>query len=151
MNPVPAVQVKNISSAMVLSANHSRQHLDVVAAIIINVSGQILVAQRALHKFQGGLWEFPGGKVEAGESLEAALKREIFEELGIHIQIAEFFLEHTHSYPDKDIRLHVWQVTQFQGEAYGKEGQPIQWISKEQLKEIPFPEANQVIVQAITR
>lgn len=132
---------------MVLSPKSALSRLEVVVAIITNSQDEVLVARRAAHKHQGGLWEFPGGKVEAGERLEAALSREIYEELGISVQKAQPFMQLTHDYPDKTIILHVWQVTQFQGEAYGKEQQPIAWVPKAELLNLSFPEANQVILQ----
>ncbi|MDF2866913.1 MAG: mutT [Gammaproteobacteria bacterium] len=132
---------------MVPSFKQPLPHIDVVVAIITNSHDEVLVARRAAHKHLGGLWEFPGGKVEVGELLEHALSREIYEELGIKVQEAKLFMQLTHSYPDKAITLHVWHVTQFQGEAYGKEQQPIAWIPKVELLNLPFPEANQAILQ----
>lgn len=123
--------------------------IDVVVAIITNQQEEILIARRAIHKHQGGLWEFPGGKVEPGEDLLDALKREIYEELGIIVQMAEPFMQYSYSYPDKDINLHVWQVTEFTGQAYGKENQPIGWVKKTELGSLPFPEANQIILQRL--
>jgi 8-oxo-dGTP diphosphatase len=147
MNLVLVARVKNISNVMVHLANESLPHVDVVVAIVTNQSGDVLVARRATHKHQGGLWEFPGGKVECGEGIEAALKREIYEELGITIEEAKPFMQQTHCYPDKRITLHVWSVTRFSGEAYGKENQPIAWINKTDLPTLEFPAANQAILQ----
>lgn len=128
-----------------------KQTIDVVVAILHNSMNEILVARRAAHKHQGGLWEFPGGKVEADETLEAALRREIYEELGVTILSATPFMQFTHPYPDKDITLHVWQVESFMGEAYGKEGQAVQWVEGKQLTQIPFPDANQVILKQLCK
>jgi len=122
------------------------KRVHVAVAVIVNSDGHILIAKRPEHVHQGGLWEFPGGKVETGESLELALKRELKEELGIELQACEPLLEIHHDYPDKQVFLDVWSVTGFSGDAYGREQQPVLWIEPEQLFEYDFPEANQPIV-----
>lgn len=121
----------------------------VAVAVITNSDGDILIAKRPDDVHQGGLWEFPGGKVEIDESLEAALKRELYEELGIELQSCQPLLEIHHDYPDKQVFLDVWSVTSFSGQAYGREQQPIRWVALEALKEYDFPEANQPILQAL--
>jgi 8-oxo-dGTP diphosphatase len=125
------------------------KRVHVAVAVIINSDGHILIAKRPEHVHQGGLWEFPGGKVEAGESLELALKRELQEELGIELQACEPLLEIHHDYPDKQVFLEVCSVTAFSGEAYGREQQPIRWVSAASLSEYDFPVANQPIIEAI--
>lgn len=122
--------------------------IHVVAAVIYNGRNQILLAQRPLHKHQGGKWEFPGGKVEPNESATTALKRELFEELGIEAptNAMQPLLEIKHAYTDKNIWLDVWTVHQFQNEAIGREGQIIAWFELEQLKTLDFPAANQPIL-----
>lgn len=126
-----------------------KQPLEVVIAILRNSANEILVAQRAAHKHQGGLWEFPGGKVEPNETFEAALYREIYEELGVTILQAKPFMQYIHAYPDREISLHVWWVESFSGEVCGKEGQAIQWLSLPQLTQTPFPDANQIILKQL--
>lgn len=120
----------------------------VVAAVIYNDRNQILLAQRPLHKHQGGKWEFPGGKVEPSESATTALKRELFEELGIEAttKAMQPLLEIKHAYTDKNIWLDVWTVHQFQNEAIGREGQTIAWFELEELKNLDFPAANEPIL-----
>lgn len=94
-----------------------------VAAIIFNSAGdRILVAKRPNHSHQGGLWEFPGGKVQSGEAPYDALCRELCEELDISVVSAKYFLTEEHDYPDKKIRLESWLVTSFNGIAKGNEG-----------------------------
>lgn len=122
--------------------------LHVAAAVIGNAEGKILIARRPEHLHQGGLWEFPGGKVEAGETVAQALKRELAEELGITVQSASPLLRVRHDYPDRRVLLDVWRVFRFQGEAHGREGQPIAWVEPQQLREYRFPAANQPIVTA---
>jgi 8-oxo-dGTP diphosphatase len=121
----------------------------VVVAVIVGKGGDILIAKRPDNVDQGGLWEFPGGKVEVGEFAEVALKRELKEELGIELLACEPLLEIRHDYPDKSVLLDVWHVKGFRGEAYGREQQPIRWVSLEALNEYDFPEANQPIIEAL--
>ena len=124
------------------------KRIHVAAAVIRSPDGQVLIAKRPSDKHQGGLWEFPGGKVEAGESVEAALDRELHEELGIRVTQARPLIQIRHDYPDKQVLLDVWQVTEFQGEAYGAEGQPLMWVTADTLGEYAFPAANVPIITA---
>ncbi|MDZ5605112.1 Nudix family hydrolase [Pseudomonas sp. RP23018S] len=124
----------------------SRVH--VVAAVIRRPDGQVLLAQRAAHQHQGGLWEFPGGKVEAGEAVEAALARELREELGIEVLASRPLIRVSHDYPDKQVLLEVREVNRFTGEPHGAEGQPLAWVSPRDLAQYDFPEANKAIVAA---
>ena len=99
--------------------------LHVVAAAIFNKQGDLLIAQRPPDKHMGGLWEFPGGKVEAGEAVTDALCRELDEELGIQPLSWEPLISIEHTYPEKTVLLDVWIVRDFGGEAYGREGQAV--------------------------
>ena len=105
------------------------KRVHVAAAVIRGTDGSILIARRADTQHQGGLWEFPGGKVEAGESVEAALARELKEELGITVEVARPLIKVQHDYPDKQVLLDVWEVSAFSGEPHGVEGQPLAWLS----------------------
>ena len=124
------------------------KQIAVAAGVIYNSDGKILIAKRADNQHQGGLWEFPGGKIEAGETAEAALKRELREELAIEVSAAEPLIRIHHHYPDKSVLLDVWRVTAFTGEARGVEGQPLQWVSPQELDNFDFPAANVPIVDA---
>jgi 8-oxo-dGTP diphosphatase len=119
-----------------------------VVAAVIRREGRILIAERALHQHQGGLWEFPGGKVEHGEALEQALVRELQEELGITPTAFTPLMTTEHDYPDKSVCLSVWTVSAFDGEPHGREGQPLRWVNEDALAQFAFPAANQPIVTA---
>lgn len=121
----------------------------VAVGVVRNSQGDILIAKRPLHVHQGGLWEFPGGKVEAGESLPLALQRELHEELGIDIQQCRPLIRIPHSYPDKQVLLDVWLVEAFSGVPHGKENQPIDWRAPAELWRLPFPPANRPIIRAV--
>ena len=121
----------------------------VAVGVVINAQQQILIALRPEHAHQGGLWEFPGGKVERGESVQQALARELEEELGIQAVSFSPLTEIHHDYGDKQVHLDVWWVNQFEGIAEGREGQPLKWVSAEGLKNYSFPEANKPIIDAI--
>lgn len=124
------------------------KRIHVAAAVIRGADGRILIARRPDDKHQGGLWEFPGGKVEADESVEQALARELDEELGIRPSAARPLLQVRHDYPDKQVLLDVWDVSAFTGEPHGAEGQPLAWVAPDRLGDYQFPAANRPIVAA---
>ena len=121
--------------------------VQVAVGILTDAAGAILLARRPDHAHQGGLWEFPGGKVEAGETVARALARELREELGITVQAAEPLLQVHHAYPDKAVLLDVWRVTAYRGEPHGREGQPLAWTLPERLTDFAFPAADAPIIQ----
>lgn len=121
----------------------------VAVAVITNSQGEILLTRRADDKHQGGLWEFPGGKCESGEAVFDTLVREIKEELDVEITAAEPLISIPYQYPDLQVLLEVYRVSAFKGQPRGAEGQPMQWVSPEQLDEVALPAANRPIVRAI--
>jgi 8-oxo-dGTP diphosphatase len=123
----------------------------VVAAVILDAQQRCLLALRPKHKHQGGLWEFPGGKVEAGEAPLHALQRELHEELDLHVDRAEPLLVTTHDYGDKRVTLDVWVVCEFTGEPRGMEGQELGWYSLSELETLAFPAANVPILRELRR
>lgn len=123
--------------------------LHVAVAVIINEKQQVLLALRQAYQHQGGLWEFPGGKVEADESAYQALVREIEEEIGITIFSAEAFIDLSHDYDDKSVLLDVWLVNEYSGEPLGREGQQLRWCAIENLIEDDFPAANSEIIKML--
>ena len=128
----------------------------VAVAVIKNAAGDVLLSKRPEHVHQGGLWEFPGGKVEVGETVIQALRRELQEELGIYAEHFQPLISVAHSYQDKQVLLDVWSVATFSGLPTGREGQPLAWVSPTELArhadqetEFPLPAANLGIVKAI--
>lgn len=126
-----------------------KKYLHVAVGVIENNLGQILIAKRPESAHQGGLWEFPGGKVDPGENCPQALSRELNEELAIQVEKSEPLIQIRHDYSDKSVLLDVHKVTHFSGEPKGNEGQPVVWVSPESLSQYAFPAANQPIIQAV--
>ena len=121
----------------------------VAVAVIKNSEGQYFIAKRSQKSHQGGLWEFPGGKVENNETVFDALKRELFEEIGITLLKATPLIQISHDYGDKSVCLDVFNINDFTEEAFGKEGQETRWIDKSAFSLYEFPIANLPIINAI--
>lgn len=127
-----------------------KRRVHVAAAAILSGDGQeVLLSRRPSTFDQGGLWEFPGGKLAPFETGFEALKRELHEELGLTIEHAQPLIRVHHEYPDKHILLDVWQVHAFSGEPYGREGQAVRWVPLDELFNYPFPAANLPILRAV--
>lgn len=131
--------------------------LHVVAAVIKDGAGRILLAQRPAHLHLGGLWEFPGGKLEAGEDIKVGLKRELEEELGIEATSHRPLIRVLHQYPEKAVLLDVHLVFKWQGQPKGLEGQALAWVSLAALEDElrgrthnwPMPAADMPILKAL--
>lgn len=121
----------------------------VVAGIIPDADDRLCLSRRPDHKHQGGLWEFPGGKVEPGEALDHALARELHEELGLDGVRSIPFLTVRHRYPDLAVTLHFRELTAYTGVAHGREGQPVEWVPRAELSARAFPEANRPVAVAL--
>lgn len=104
-----------------------------VTAAIINRDNQILLARRKPGKHLAGYWEFPGGKIEPGETPEMCLLREIKEELGLAIQVSTFFMENEHHYEDKSILLKAYFCTYLSGEVQLNDHDQVHWVNKNEL------------------
>ncbi|MDX1335876.1 MAG: Nudix family hydrolase, partial [Gammaproteobacteria bacterium] len=117
--------------------------------VIEGKDGNILLTRRPEHVHQGGKWEFPGGKVESGETVQQALSRELREELDIIPEKLSPLIRIPFRYPDKHVLLDVWLVHQFTGTPAALEGQPMTWCQRDALGELEFPEANRPIIQAL--
>ena len=121
----------------------------VAVGILIDDAGRVLVTRRAPDAHQGGLWEFPGGKVEENETISAALARELREELGVLVETTDALMVLDHDYGDKQVRLDVHRVTRWSGEPRGLEGQPLAWQQPEELRDWAFPAANRSILERL--
>ncbi|WP_372625468.1 8-oxo-dGTP diphosphatase MutT [Arsukibacterium sp.] len=138
----------NLAKTNVSKPATSLPKLHVAVGVIVRQQ-QVLLALRNAKQHQGNKWEFPGGKVEAGETVAAALARELQEELAITVMSAEPFMLLNHCYPEREVILDIWLVTAFSGTPKGVEGQPLQWVNIADLTTITLPEANQPIVQRL--
>ena len=121
----------------------------VAVGILFNTRGEVLLTRRPEYVHQGGLWEFPGGKVEAVETIQEALRRELHEELGITVLSARPLIRIRHAYPDKRVLLDVWRVDRYLGEPRGLEAQPLRWAAPEALNRLSFPAADVPIINAL--
>ena len=122
----------------------------VAVAVIVNENDEICISLRQKDAHQGGLWEFPGGKIEPGETVEAALKREIKEELDLDIEASRPLIRISHDYADKSVCLQVHKVLSYKGMASGLEGQQVRWLPLAKLSGYNFPEANKAIIKALS-
>lgn len=127
--------------------NSSTVH--VAVGVLLNDNHEVLIALRPAQSHQGGLWEFPGGKVEEGESIEQALNREFEEELGISVQACTPLIQIGHEYSDRSVMLDVWRIVKFSGIPQGREGQAIEWRALSKLRAVDFPKANEGIIRVL--
>ena len=123
--------------------------IDVVAAVIKNNNDKILIAKRNLKKAQGGLWEFPGGKIEPNETKDEAIVREIKEEMNIDIEAKDFIGQKTFKYPEKMINLIAIECKQLNGTINLNEHEDAKWVSKDELKEYTFAPADEFIINTL--
>lgn len=123
--------------------------INVVAAVIKDENEKILITQRNLKKAQGGLWEFPGGKIEPNETRENAIIREIKEELDIDIVVKCYLSEKVFNYPEKDINLIALECKKINGEIRLLEHEDYKWVSKNELDNFQFAPADLFIVERI--
>lgn len=123
--------------------------IEVAAGIINDADGRVLLMQRLPGKHLAGMWEFPGGKVEPGESIEHALIRELHEELGIEVLSSAPLISLPWHYPEKTVRLHALRVTEWRGEPRAREGHPLQWTAVDDMDVATMPPADVPIVAAL--
>jgi len=124
--------------------------IEVVAAVVRNdTDGRILITRRHDDAHLGGLWEFPGGKVEAKESLASALTREIQEELGIGVEVGTLLVETTRAYPDRIVHLHFFECRLGEGVPTPRGVAAIVWCTSDELDDFPMPEANGRVIKML--
>ncbi len=122
---------------------------DTVAVGILVDDGFALVARRRPGKHLEGSWEFPGGKVQPGETCEQALRREFQEEIGVGFDAACELCEVEHRYVDRTVLLTFFLCTGIRGEPSGRESQEIRWVDAGELEELPTPEANRAVIRRL--
>ncbi len=127
----------------------SAGRVEVAAAVITRDDGRFLLAQRPAGKVYAGYWEFPGGKIESGESPLAALQRELHEELGIDVERAYPWITRDYDYPHAAVRLRFFRVTGWHGEPHGKEAQSFAWESARDVSVSPLLPANGPVLSAL--
>ena len=127
---------------------HTKPHIQVGVALIIR-DGRCLISQRKPHVHLGGLWEFPGGKCEAGESLEDCTRREVSEELGVEIHQLVYVMTHYHEYSEKSVDLVVFDCSIIRGEPVAIDCADFRWVKPEHLCEFEFPPADAPIISVL--
>jgi phosphoribosyl-AMP cyclohydrolase len=126
---MPAAMAADAGTPRASAGGAGRRPVDVAVGVLVAGDGRVLLASRPAGKPYAGYWEFPGGKLEPGETVEAALERELREELGIEIAAPERWRESVVDYPHARVRLHFCKVTQWRGEPERREGQQLAWQS----------------------
>ncbi|ENM5900405.1 8-oxo-dGTP diphosphatase MutT [Vibrio mimicus] len=126
------------------------KRIHIVAGIIFNPDqSEIFITKRPEHLHKGGFWEFPGGKVEAGESIEQAMTRELDEEVGIVVTEQQPFQHFDYDYTDKSLSFDFMLVTAFENQPHGREGQQGCWVKIVDLANYRFPEANEPVLYQV--
>ncbi len=120
--------------------------IDVVAAVVRRADGRLLITQRLADDTLGGYWEFPGGKVEPGEELRAALAHELREELGVEAEIGAEIHRILHAYPDRDVRLYFYAARIVSGEPQNLEVADLRWVTLDELMDYQFPDADRPLL-----
>ncbi|MGI9271715.1 MAG: 8-oxo-dGTP diphosphatase MutT [Woeseiaceae bacterium] len=123
--------------------------IHVAAGILQNTTGEVLIAERLCDGPYNGLWEFPGGKIDAGESARAALRRELREELGIEATSVESFMGLSHEYPDRSVVLEFFLIRDWNGDPEGLEGQGLRWVAIRDLNVDELLPADAPLVDAL--
>lgn len=121
----------------------------VVAGALFDAQGRVLIAQRPPGTHMAGRWEFPGGKINPGETEFEALRRELLEELGVTLGEAERMLELSHDYPERRVELCMWRVTSYRGKPRTLDGQALKWVKPPDLEREDLLEADRPIVAAL--
>ena len=127
------------------------KRIEVAVGVLFNENDEILIGQRTVKDKYYQKWEFPGGKLENGESPEAALVREFSEEVGVVIDASERFMVINHDYPDRHVRLHVQIIENYSQPVRSMEGQALQWVALNELSSIDFLQGNRAIVEALIK
>jgi len=125
------------------------KRIEVAVGIVYNADGRILVGQRTVKDRYYQQWEFPGGKLESGESAQQALVREFAEEVGISITHSEPLMELEHDYPDRHVHLYIQEIKHYNGDPKPMEGQSLRWVKIDELRKLDFLQGNQSIINKL--
>ena len=125
------------------------KNIESVVIGVIQKDTHVFIAKRRPNVFLGGLWEFPGGKVEAGETLFQALARELKEEVGIDVQDAQLWYQDQIEYPDREVHLSFWMVDEFLGEPVSNESQEVRWVPVSSLENFEFPPGSHAVISRL--
>lgn len=123
--------------------------MEVAAGILLDSEHRVLIAERLDGGPFNGMWEFPGGKINTGESPESALVRELAEEIGIVAQQFESFMKLDHDYPDRTVRLHFFMVSRWSGDVLGMEGQVVRWVLPKDIEADLMLPADSAVIAAL--
>jgi len=124
-------------------------HKQIGVAVVWNEQGQILIDRRPQKGLLGGLWEFPGGKIEPGETVEDCIRRELQEELAIEVEVGDRLITIDHTYTHFKVTLNVFHCRHIGGEPQPIECDEVRWVDVAELEQFPFPKANGEIIEAI--
>lgn len=127
----------------------SRTRVHVVAGALFDALGRVLIAQRPPGSHMAGGWEFPGGKLMQDEDRFAGLQRELREELGVETVRATPLIAYEHEYPTRTVFLDLWRVQEYRGVPQSLEGQPLKWVSLEELDRVGILEADRPMITAL--
>ncbi len=136
-------------SDLVLTKNVKTENRLKVSAALIFRRGSLLITQRHAKAHLGGLWEFPGGKLEAGETFEQCLVREIREELGVEISVKSLFAEITHDYPERSVHLKFFRCELLSGEPQPLDCAAVKWVKQNELTDFEFPAADVQLLEQL--
>ncbi|MDJ0939849.1 MAG: 8-oxo-dGTP diphosphatase MutT [Woeseiaceae bacterium] len=134
-----------------MSRQADLRRLNVVAGILKDATGRVLISERVGDGPFHGLWEFPGGKIDPEESAEAALSRELIEELGVEPTESAHFMSLEHSYPDRHVSIAFYLVTGWRSDPEGLEGQQLRWVKADELDAAELLPADLPVVEALRR
>ncbi len=129
----------------------SKPSIRVVAAALYDATGRVLIAERPIGKHMAGRWEFPGGKIAEGENEEAALARELLEELGVNLRSGRQLMSLRHEYEEYGVELSMWVVEGYDGEPQGLDGQRLKWVEPAALLDEDMLEADRPFIEALQR
>lgn len=141
-------QVPSDTVRLTRGASRGAATVQVAAGLIVR-DGRYLIARRKADVHLGGLWEFPGGKRETGESLEECLRRELREELGIEITEPSFYRVFRHEYPEQSVELHFFRCSVRTGRARALDCEELRWVAPEELSRFEFPAADRALLDEL--